>query len=65
MMSQNKLFFDHIPKTAGTSLQQFFVEAFGEGMVTPTLRGLKYHHALSVYGNYRVITGHFHFIPLD
>jgi hypothetical protein len=34
MMSQNKLFFDHIPKTAGTSLQQFFVEAFGEGMVT-------------------------------
>jgi hypothetical protein len=62
-LSQNKLFFDHIPKTAGTSLQQFFVEAFGEGMVTPTLRGLKYHHALSVYGNYRVITGHFHFIP--
>jgi len=62
-LSQLKLFFDHIPKTAGTSLQQFFVEAFGEEMVTPPLKGLKYNQALSVYSNRRVITGHFHFIP--
>ena len=62
-MSQHKLFFDHIPKTAGTSLQQFFVEAFGDEMVTPPLKGLKYNQAISVYGNRRVIAGHFQFIP--
>ncbi|MGC8720669.1 MAG: Wzt carbohydrate-binding domain-containing protein [Thermodesulforhabdaceae bacterium] len=56
-----KLFFDHIPKTAGTSLQQFFVEAFGKEKVTEALKGLKHQHALSVYANRQVITGHFYF----
>jgi hypothetical protein len=33
-----------------------------KGWLHPPLKGLKYHHAISVYGNYSVITGHFHFI---
>lgn len=65
IVNKQKLFFDHLPKTAGTSLQQFFVEAFGENEVTPTLRGHKLNSALAMYGNLSVITGHFGFIPGD
>lgn len=60
-----KLFFDHIPKTAGSSLQLFFAEAFGTEKVTPTVRSVKYRSALSSYANQQVIIGHFGFIPGD
>ncbi|MEJ5299408.1 MAG: Wzt carbohydrate-binding domain-containing protein [Thermodesulforhabdaceae bacterium] len=66
-MSNNKrkLFFDHIPKAAGTSLQQFFVEAFGESEVTSTIRGQKLNSVLAMYGDLSVIAGHFGFVPGD
>lgn len=56
-----KIFFDHIPKTAGTSLRFFFAEAFGEENVSLNLKGMKLSSALSLYGGRRVIIGHFGF----
>lgn len=58
-----KLFFDHIPKTAGSSMQVFFSEAFGPERVTPTLRSMKPASSLFLYGDREVIIGHFNFIP--
>ncbi|MEJ5348383.1 MAG: Wzt carbohydrate-binding domain-containing protein [Desulfosoma sp.] len=58
-----KLFFDHIPKTAGTSLRTFLEEAFGVGMVSPLLSYLKLDHALTLYKQEKILWGHFDFIP--
>lgn len=60
-----KLFFDHIPKTAGTSLREFFAEALGDESVSPTVRNLKLPSALALYSNKFIIIGHFGFIPGD
>lgn len=58
-----KLFFDHIPKTAGSSLHVFLSEAFEAKKVTPKLKGHKLASVLSLYKDYQVIIGHFGFIP--
>ncbi|MEZ0328592.1 MAG: Wzt carbohydrate-binding domain-containing protein [Dissulfuribacterales bacterium] len=58
-----KLFFDHVPKTAGSSMQLFLAEAFGTERVTPTLRSLKPVTVLSLYKDRKVIIGHFYFLP--
>ena len=58
-----KIFFDHFPKTAGTSLHQFFTEAFGEDAVSPPLKGMRLETVLSLYRQKIVVAGHFHLHP--
>lgn len=58
-----KLFFDHILKTAGSSMQVFLSEAFGPEKVTPTQRSQKLASVLSLYKDHQVIIGHFNFMP--
>lgn len=58
-----KIFFDHFPKTAGTSLHQFFTEAFGEDAVSHPLKGMPLEAALSLYGKKIVVAGHFYLHP--
>lgn len=65
MKTTPKIFFDHIPKTAGSSLRMFFAEAFGEEKVSPALKNMKAASALSIYRDMQVIIGHFGFIPGD
>lgn len=64
-MTKSKLFFDHIPKTAGTSLQRFFSDAFGAENVTETVQGLKLGQALAQYRHKKVLMGHFTFFKGD
>jgi len=65
MISDLRLFFDHIPKTAGTSIWTWLVEAFGKENVSPQLKGLKVESALSLYGDRFALCGHFGFVPGD
>lgn len=58
-----KIFFDHFPKTAGTSLYMFFAEAFGKDAVSPHLMGMELASALSLYRQRKVVIGHFFLHP--
>lgn len=58
-----KLFFDHIFKTAGSSMQRFFSETFGPDKTTPALTNMKLSSVLNLYKEYMIIIGHFGFIP--
>jgi hypothetical protein len=60
-----KIFYDHIGKTAGTSFRVFLCDAFGEEVVTPTLRNMPLRTAINLYKSKKVITGHFQFKPGD
>ncbi|GEM_PF-2636091 len=64
-MIERRLFFDHIPKTAGTSFWKFLAESFGTDNTSPQIKGMKLDSALSLYKEKLVISGHFSFILGD
>ena len=55
---KRRIFFQHIPKTAGTSLEKAFAEIYGESKVTPKL-SLRVPEALSRYPSSMAVCGHF------
>ena len=55
---KRRIFFQHIPKTAGTSLEKAFAEIYGESKVTPKL-SLRVPEALSRYPASMAVCGHF------
>jgi SAM-dependent methyltransferase len=59
-----RIFFDHLPKTAGTAVNAWLVEALGTGCVSPTLPGAYHRDLIRQYGGlYSVISAHVHFQP--
>jgi len=60
-----KIFFDHIPKTGGTSFHKVLVMWFGESFVSPQIAGLGFTHAITQYSHIPAIAGHIHYGPGD
>jgi hypothetical protein len=60
-----RLYFHHIPKTAGTSVREFLIERAGAPNVAPMLRSMQLREALREYARFPVITGHLLAIPGD
>jgi hypothetical protein len=60
-----RLYFHHIPKTAGTSLREFMIDRAGAANVAPMLRGGQLRDALRDYSRFTVITGHLTPFPGD
>lgn len=60
-----RVIFDHLPKTAGTSVNRWLIEALGDGNVSDIVTGL-HRSALHRYGGqYCLITGHLDFINAE
>jgi len=55
-----QIIFDHMPKTAGVSLNKWFTALLGNRYVSPNLTG-GYQDLLIQYSYFKVICGHFHF----
>ncbi|HEY3532074.1 MAG TPA: Wzt carbohydrate-binding domain-containing protein [Casimicrobiaceae bacterium] len=53
-----RIYFHHIPKTAGTSLRDYLVAQLGEHNVAPALRSGRMRDALREYARFAAITGH-------
>jgi hypothetical protein len=62
---RDRVYFHHIVKTAGTALRQVLVDAFGDGNVTNTLRGVKFADAIRDYRQIPVLAGHLLALPGD
>lgn len=60
-----RLYFHHIPKTAGMSLREFLVERAGADNVAPVLRSGRLREALRDYARFPIITGHLVPVPSD
>ena len=60
-----RIYFHHIPKTAGTSLREYLIARLGERNVAPALRSGRMRDALREYDRFAVITGHLDVIPGD
>ena len=60
-----RIYFHHIPKTAGTSLREFLVARVGEINVAPVLRTGLLRDALRDHARFAVITGHLQVLPGD
>jgi hypothetical protein len=58
------VFFDHIYKAGGSSIDQVLASWVGRDQISP-LRVDSYQRALRLYRDKRAITGHFHFLPGD
>jgi hypothetical protein len=56
-----KFFFDHLPKTAGTSLHTFFCDAFGEDNISPQNVNHSFNSFCTLYNQKSIICGHFSF----
>jgi len=56
-----RVFFDHLPKTAGVAINLWLVESLGSGCVTPTVIGSHRDLIRQYGGRYSVISGHIHF----
>jgi hypothetical protein len=54
--------FDHLPKTAGVAVNQFFRSVLGGHRVTPTVSG-RHDQLIAQYGHYDVICAHMSFSP--
>ena len=54
--------FDHVPKTAGSSLYVAFESLLGSSNISPPLR-MSHHRACSDYRDSTMIRGHFWFVP--
>lgn len=60
-----RVVFDHLPKTAGTSVNRWLLEALGDGNVSDIVTGL-HRSALRRYGGqFCLITGHLDFINAE
>ncbi len=57
-----RVVFDHLPKTAGTAINRWLLEALGEGNVSDILSGLHRGIVNRHGGRYSLITGHLDFI---
>jgi hypothetical protein len=57
--------FDHIPKTAGTSLRAVFSDLLGADQVSPPVTGRSELWAIRRLQRYQMIIGHFVPVPLD
>jgi len=53
-----RIYFHHIPKTAGTSLRDYLVARLGERNVAPALRSGRMRDALREYDRFAAIAGH-------
>ncbi|HLX29229.1 MAG TPA: Wzt carbohydrate-binding domain-containing protein [Casimicrobiaceae bacterium] len=60
-----RLYFHHIPKTAGMSLREFLVERAGADNVAPVLRSGRLRDALRDYSRFAIVTGHLVAMPGD
>src|SRR4029077_8355467 len=61
----SRIYFHHIPKTAGTSLRDFLSATVGAANVAPMLRSGRLLEALRDYAGFAVITGHLEVLPGD
>jgi hypothetical protein len=61
-MKKTKYFFDHFPKTAGTTLRMIFEQILGEENVSPHTSD-NANAALAYLSNYQMIIGHFWYSP--
>lgn len=62
LAGNTKLFFDHVPKNAGSSVRTAFINALGSEHVSAQLEG-EASQALSTNNSYHFVSGHFWFKP--
>src|SRR5579864_7940730 len=62
---KRSLFFDHVPKTGGTSFHRVLVEWFGEDHVSQPIAGERFADVIAQYRHKAVISGHVHYHPGD
>jgi hypothetical protein len=55
------LYFDHVPKTGGTSFHQVLIAWFGDAQVSPPIAGQRFTDVLHQYGHLAAISGHIHY----
>lgn len=60
-----RIYFQHIPKTAGTTLRNHLILRLGENRVAPMLRSISFADAMLEYEAFDAITGHIAAIPGD
>lgn len=60
-----RLFFDHLPKTAGTSLHALFRRIYGDTAVPPKFVNLRIHEARARHPTAKVLLGHVRLMPGD
>jgi hypothetical protein len=60
-----RVYFHHIPKTAGTSLREYLLARVGEHNVAPLLRYGTMRDAMREYSRFAVIAGHLQVLPGD
>lgn len=58
---QGRVFFDHLPKTAGQAINAWLADTLGNGTVTENLNGMHRELLLQYGGKFPVISGHTHF----
>lgn len=58
-----RFLFDHIPKSAGTSIHSSLSGMFGPGRITPIILYESHNDSLRAYGHFAVIAGHVNFEP--
>ncbi len=56
-----RIIFDHLPKTAGSTVHTWLTQALGNGCVTPHLIGNSRDLIRRYGGSYSIISGHVHF----
>jgi hypothetical protein len=55
------IYFDHIPKTGGTSFHQVLIAWFGNDQVSPPIAGRRFADVMDQYGHFQAISGHIHY----
>lgn len=61
---KTRLIFDHLPKTAGTSITAALNEVFGEQGGLPDISNMHF-HAIRSAGTHRLMTGHLWYMPFE
>lgn len=56
-----RIIFDHLPKTAGSAVHAWLIQALGNACITPHLVGNSRDLIRRYGGNYSIISGHVHF----
>jgi hypothetical protein len=55
------IYFDHIPKTGGTTFHKILSTWFGEGQVSPSILGRRFSDVMVQYHHLTAISGHIHY----